>query len=46
MTCISSLMEDIENDQSVEILCQMLQKIAAHVTKRALIEREADRLQQ
>ena len=32
-TCIESLLEDV-NDQPVEILCQMLHKIAPHLIKR------------
>ena len=43
MTCIASLMEDLQNDQSVEILCQMLTKIATHVTKKARQEKENEK---
>jgi glutathionylspermidine synthase len=34
---VETLIEDV-NDQSVEILCQMLHKICAHVVKRAISE--------
>ena len=37
VTCINSLFEDI-NNQSVEILCQMMEKISEHVVKRAIAE--------
>lgn len=36
-TCLESLLEDV-HDQSAEILCQMMQKIAANVVKRAQAE--------
>ncbi len=34
ITCMQALMEDMDNDQSVEILCQMLHKITEHVVER------------
>ena len=38
-TCIESLLEDV-NDQSAEILCQMLHKIAPHLVKRQVKEQQ------
>lgn len=39
VTCITSLLEEV-NDQSIEILSQTIAKIATHVVKRAIRERE------
>jgi hypothetical protein len=39
VTCITSLLEEI-TDQSIEILCQTITKIANHVVKRAIRERD------
>jgi hypothetical protein len=39
ITCITSLLEEI-NDQNIEILCQMLEKISNHVVRRAIRERD------
>jgi len=40
MSCVQTLIEDLEADQSAEILIQMLQKIAAHVVHRRTLEKE------
>lgn len=40
-TCIDSLIDDIDNDQSTEILCQMLHKICQHTVQRAIRESQA-----
>ncbi len=42
MTCMQALLEDMDHDQSVEILCQMLGKIAGHVVARHYQEKEID----
>ena len=39
ITCITSLLDEV-NDQSIEILCQMLPKIAGNLVRRAIRERE------
>ena len=39
ITCITSLLDEV-NDQSIEILCQMLPKIANNLVRRAIRERE------
>ena len=38
MSCINSLFDEVI-DQNIEILCQMMEKIASHVIKRAVSER-------
>lgn len=43
ITCMSTLLEDLDNDQSVEILTQMLQKIAEFVTDRYKQDKEAEK---
>ncbi|CDW76846.1 eukaryotic translation initiation factor 4 gamma [Stylonychia lemnae] len=43
LTCIQSLLEDIQTDQSVEILCQMLHKLSSFVVKRAVLEKEQEK---
>lgn len=38
LTCINSLFDEVI-DQNLEILCQMMEKIASHVVKRAISEK-------
>ncbi len=40
ITCMSALLEDLDTDQSVELLCQTLQKIAQYVTDRYRQEKD------
>ena len=43
MSCVQTLIEDLETDQSAEILCQMLSKIAQHVVARYRQDKEQER---